>query len=123
MTCSILCVEDDPVLLTVRRMVLESAGYTALVAADAEKALELVKTAALDLVITDYRLTRGTGTKLAAEIKEIHPHLPVWIISGLPALPDGLGVADEFISKTIAPQELIARVGALLRLKANSAAT
>jgi len=118
---SILCVEDDPLSLKVRKMVFESAGYKVLSASEPELALDLVETDSVDLVITDYRLAESTGTELAARIKEISPHLPVWIISGLPSLPDGLGAADDFIHKMIAPQELIARVDALLRSEAKSA--
>jgi DNA-binding response OmpR family regulator len=121
MTRSILCVEDDPMSLTVRKMVFESAGYKVLSASEAEHALHLVETETVDLVITDYRLPGVNGTELAAKIKEIFPHLPVWIISGLPSLPEGLGAADDFIHKMIAPQELIKRVDALLGDQAKSA--
>jgi two-component system response regulator GlrR len=121
MARSILCVEDDPLSLNVRKMVFESAGYNVLSASGTEQALRRVETDRVDLVITDYRLGESTGTELAAKIKEISPHLPVWIISGLPSLPDGLGAADDFIHKMIAPQELIARVDDLLREDAKSA--
>ncbi len=103
-------------------MVLESAGYKVLAASDAQSALETLANAAVDLVITDYRLGESTGTELAAKLKEVAPGVPVLIVSGLPELPDGIGTADAFINKSLGPQVLLEKTSALLRRESRAAA-
>ena len=67
----ILCVDDEAAMLAVRCLVLSSAGYEVLTAADGAAALEIFRCIQVDLVITDYRLPRLTGTRPAAEMKRL----------------------------------------------------
>jgi two-component system, OmpR family, alkaline phosphatase synthesis response regulator PhoP len=50
----ILCVDDHWAALELRKRVLEKAGYTALVATTARKALEIFRTRRVDLVLTEH---------------------------------------------------------------------
>jgi CheY-like chemotaxis protein len=72
-------VDDEAAALAVRCLVLSSAGYEVLTAADGAAALEIFSCVQVDLVITDYRLPRLTGTQLAAEMKRLKP---AWYESG-----------------------------------------
>ena len=64
----ILCIDDEVATLALRSLVLRSAGYEVLSAADGAAALELFRGVQVDLVITDHLLPGLTGTQLAAEM-------------------------------------------------------
>jgi CheY-like chemotaxis protein len=99
MPATILCVDDEPILLMVRGIVLEKAGYKPVLAHDASEALNLFRTQHIDLVITDHLLPDQSGTDLAAVIKEINPDVPILMISGLEEPEGGLHHIDEYMTK------------------------
>jgi CheY-like chemotaxis protein len=111
---TILCVDDELGALQMRRAVLETHGYQVFTATTAEKALYLFSTQTIDLVLTDHLMPNACGTALAGDLKRVKPHIPVVVLSGLPDPPRDLGAADMFINKLIPPDELFAKLDALL---------
>ena len=111
---TILCVDDEPGALQTRRAVLETHGYQVFTATTAEKALYLFSTQTIDLVLTDHLIPNVSGTLLANDLKRVKPHIPVVVFSGLADPPLDLGAADMFINKLIPPDELFAKLDALL---------
>ena len=103
---SILCVDDEPDALEMRRAVLETHGYQVFVATTAERALYLFSTQTIDLVLSDHLMPDGSGTLLASDLKKLKPHIPVVVLSGLQDPPLDLGAADMFINKLLPPAEL-----------------
>ena len=93
---------------------LESAGYTVLVATDSATAMELLRSSAVDLVISDHFLQNTTGTELAAAMKKLKPDVPIVIISGLPEAPEGMEYADLFISKANPVPYVLQKISELL---------
>ena len=77
----ILCVDDEEVPLTLRKLVLEKAGYNVVTASSAAKALEIVFSRHIDLVLSDHLMPGPTGTELTRQIKAKLPELPVILIS------------------------------------------
>ncbi len=110
----ILCLDDEPVGLEIRAMVLRFTGYTVFAASSAEDALQILADHHIDLVISDYLLQGTTGTGVAASMKEIRPDIPVLILSGLIDLPEGIESADYFLSKCEPPPVFLATVANLL---------
>ena len=55
-------------------------------ASSAEDAVAIVKHEQLNLVITDIRMKWQSGVTLLLKIKEIHPNVPVIVITGYPTL-------------------------------------
>ena len=106
----VLCVDDEPAALQVRRMVLESQGFRVSTAATAGEALEIAGRERIDLVLTDYYLDGATGGELARALKDSHPHLTVAIYSGADALPEDAGYADAVVPKGEGAETLIAAV-------------
>ena len=93
--CSILVVDDDPLVLASTSSMLEDLGHTAVAVASGQEALErLDQMAGCDLVITDYAMPGMTGLQLASELGRRQPHLPIVVATGYAELPaaemDGL---------------------------------
>ena len=116
---TLLCVDDNQTALHVRKMVLETAGYSVLVASDPVTAMELFSKSEVDLVISDHFLQGSTGTELAAEMKRLKPDVPIAIISGALEPPDGMEHADLFICKTDSPPEVLRKISELLNRGGN----
>jgi CheY-like chemotaxis protein len=110
----ILCVDDEASALALRCLVLSSAGYEVLTAADGAAALELFRCIQVDLVITDHWLPGLTGTQVAAEMKRLNPAIPIVLFSGVVEAPLGSEHADLVITKGIPAVEFLREVGKLI---------
>jgi DNA-binding NtrC family response regulator len=83
---TILCIDDEELELSLRKMVLEAAGYAVFTATNASNALEVFRVQRIDLVITDN--VRGvTSHSFAGELRHLSPHLRIMVLSGGPTLP------------------------------------
>jgi CheY-like chemotaxis protein len=111
----LLCVDDSKVCLYLRKQVLESAGYSVLVANDSASAMEIFSSNAVDLVVSDYFLKGCTGIELATAMKRLKPEVPIAIISGTLEAPEGIERADGFISKGDSPPQLLLKISELLK--------
>jgi len=78
---SILVVDDEPNSLFGICQVLTDEGFEAISARNGREALERLKTDPVNLIITDEKMPDLTGTELLLEVKKIHPHIPVILIS------------------------------------------
>jgi CheY-like chemotaxis protein len=110
----ILCVDDEVTPLTIRKFVLQKAGFHVITAGSAKDALEIIRTTNVDLVVSDHLMPEMTGAQLAAHVKRMHPTMPFMLLSGVNDLPDGAELADEFLSKLEGPETMIDRARLLL---------
>lgn len=115
MPATILCVDDEPILLSVRGMVLEKAGYKPVLAHDATEALNVFRTQRIDLVITDHLLPDQSGIDLAALMKKINPDVPILMISGLGEPEQGLNHIDGYMTKGAPVPQFLELVSQMLR--------
>ncbi len=123
---TILLIDDTPVQVRAREAVLRTAGFESHIATSEESALALLRTpsvaARLDAVITDHLLSETTGVEVVRELRTLHPHLPVIVITGsadAEAEYDGLNVV--FRHKPCPPEDLIALVRSLLQRASGAA--
>jgi CheY-like chemotaxis protein len=100
----VLCVDDQPVGLQMRKLLLESRGYSVLTATTHAEALSILARHRVDVVIADYYLGETTGDELAAEIRLISPNLPVIVYSGASDIP--IAWATAVVSKPADPEQL-----------------
>lgn len=115
----ILCLEDQPSPLSMRKMLLEKSGYQVLSATSGKEALNLLKRFHVDLVLSDHYLRGENGTELAAKMKAINPDVPILLISGSAerlADSDGAKNVDALISKEDGPTNLLVSIARALRL-------
>jgi CheY-like chemotaxis protein len=119
---TILCVDDDETAITIRKMVLEMAGYIVLTAGNGQLAMQLFASTAVDIVLSDALLRGMTGTELAAEMKLLKPAIPIAIMSGMMEEPAGMEDADLVIGKGESPSVWLKRLSDLLRRSRSQAA-
>jgi PAS domain S-box-containing protein len=123
----ILNVDDDPTARRARTLVLEDAGLAVVEAENGRTALRRVEEQRPDLVLLDVRLPDIDGIEVCRRIKQAHPTLPVLQTSAVFTEPEArargiAGGADKYLAQPFEPEELIACVRVLLRLKRAEAA-
>jgi PAS domain S-box-containing protein len=113
---TVLVVEDEEGLRRIADRILTAAGYTVLLAANGEDALELMANDApsIDLLLTDVVMPGMNGHELAERLRASRPGLKVLFASGYlhDAFPDRgrLGPEIEFLAKPYSPTTLTGRV-------------
>lgn len=110
----ILCVDDEPNSLILRKLVLERAGYEVITASSLQQAMKVLDDQKPDLVLSDQLMPGGTGTELARKVKEKMPEMPVIIISGVNEIPPDATHADMFMSKVEGPVAMCEKVASVL---------
>ena len=119
----ILIVDDTPHNVKLLADLLAVKGYAVLTASSGAQALEKVETEAPDLVLLDVVMPAMSGYEVCRKIRgnPATAVLPVVMVTALdPAQERVKGIeagADDFLSKPINQQELLARVRSLLRIK------
>ena len=79
----VLIVDDNDQMSSLLADILELFDYQTQQARDGEEALQCLKQDNFNLVITDLKMPRMSGTELLKIIKKAYPQLPVVVISGL----------------------------------------
>lgn len=116
----ILIVEDEPAIAELLRVLLETHGYSVLLAASAEEARPLVLTLSPACVVLDLGLPGMGGLQFLSELRRgLGFDGLVLVLSGLDdeltkVQAFRLG-ADDYTCKPIGTQEFVARIEALLR--------
>jgi two-component system response regulator MprA len=115
----LLVVDDDPNLLRMLRRGFVLAGYTVAAAEDGEAALRTVREHEPDLVVLDVMLPELDGLEVARRLRAASSRVPIVMLTARGQLEDKLAGfqsgADDYLPKPFAFEELLARVGALLR--------
>jgi two-component system response regulator CpxR len=118
---TILCVDDNEQILSVRTFLLQTRGYRVIAVPTPHEALEAIATSlpgSLDLLLCDLIMPQMDGNELVRRAKELHPALPAMIVSGTVTGYDRAGRADVFLPKgACSPAELLERVRILVARK------
>jgi len=116
----VLVADDDPDILTLVGFRLERAGYEVLPARDGEEALALALERQPDLAILDVMLPKLDGYEVTQRLRsnQATSGMPVILLTARVQEADitrGFEAgADDYIKKPFSPQELRARVQAIL---------
>jgi CheY-like chemotaxis protein len=118
---TILCVEDDEQVLSVRKFLLETRGYRVLAMSCAAEALAYLKetpAGSVDLLVSDLILPLMNGNELARRAKDLHPSLPTLLVSGTVTEFARADCADGFLPKgACSPLELLGRIHNMVQRK------
>jgi len=118
---TILCVDDNEQVLSVRTFLLETRGYRVISVTSAQQALDIVQQSApgsLDLLLCDLLMPRMDGNELVRRAKQLHPALPAMIVSGTVNSFDRACSADVFLPKgACSAAEMIERIRVLVARK------
>ncbi len=114
----VLVVDDDPRILSMMRRVLEADGYAVSVALDGEAALDHVRADAFDLLILDVMMPGRDGFDVCRAVRR-ESGVPILMLTARDEATDKItgldSGADDYVVKPFHPDELTARVRALLR--------
>ncbi|MBI4529071.1 MAG: response regulator [Deltaproteobacteria bacterium] len=117
---TILVVEDERLLSTVLRRMLERRSYRVLLASDGAEALTVYRNnrSYISAVVLDLGLPKLGGREVYLRLKDLDPNVRVLILSGYTS-PEELSEmapvgALEFLQKPIMPDDLLAKLDTLL---------
>ncbi len=121
----ILVVDDNPNLLELIKMRLESADYGVLATGAEEQAIKLVKDQSFDLCIVDLMLANGDGLSLMEDFRSINPDVPTIILTAHGSIESAVEAmrrgAYSYLTKPFEPGDLLLQIErALENRKLNS---
>ncbi|KGX87593.1 response regulator transcription factor [Pontibacillus litoralis] len=115
----VLVVEDELSIRSFIQLNLRKAGYIVTEATTGEEALDLFNRHTYDVVLLDIMLPGIDGMSVCEQIRKQNNHVGIIMLTAKSQEEDkiyGLSVgADDYIPKPFSPNELIARMTALLR--------
>lgn len=115
----ILIAEDDRELLGLFSHVLIKNGYAVTGVSNGQEALDAIEGSYFDLVISDIMMPVVNGYELVSSLRESGSNVPVLMITAKDAFDDMrrgfLSGSDDYMVKPINVNEMVLRVGALLR--------
>ncbi len=112
----ILCVDDDPDAVLLKRGILERAGHTVTTSQSADDAIHKLQSFTFDAVVTDWRIG-SQDAHIILEAAKNYDSGPVVVVSGFveEAFQASEPLADLYLEKPVNPEELVQIVAALLR--------
>jgi DNA-binding response OmpR family regulator/HPt (histidine-containing phosphotransfer) domain-containing protein len=115
----ILVVEDDPTISALIETILETHKYAVDLAIDGQIGLDLSASYEYDAILMDITLPQKDGVSVCQEIRARGNKVPILLLTALDSAADrtrGLDAgADDYLGKPFDPDELLARIRALLR--------
>src|SRR5580692_709522 len=118
---TIVCVEDNEQILSVRKFLLETRGYRVLAMVSGAEALDYLRGAlpgSVDLLLADVIMPQMDGNELVRRAKQLHPCLPALLVSGTVTSFERAASADAFLPKGAStPAEILERVRILVARK------
>ncbi len=83
---SILVVDDELLIRDLLYDFFSGQGWNISVAENGEKALDIINSNKIDLVLSDIRMPEMDGLTLTSRVKESHPEIPIVLMTGFPSV-------------------------------------
>lgn len=99
---SILVVDDELLIRDLLYDFFTDQGWDISIAESGEKALKILRSQKIDLVLTDLKMPNMDGLALTSKVRESYPDIPVVIMTGYPSVDSAVSalrskVADYII--------------------------
>ena len=111
---SILVVDDAPDTLEMLQRNLLSRAYQVFTASSVAEAIRLLESAAVDLVITDFKMPKVSGLDLIKHVRENYKDTEVIMITGYATIEGAVKAvktgAEEYLAKPFTDEELFSAV-------------
>jgi CheY-like chemotaxis protein len=105
---TVLCIDDRPHVLELRKATLESHGYHVKIAASGFTAMKTLEQAPVAAVLLEYKLEGMDVEAVAFHIKQRFPSLPIILLSAYSEMPERiLWLVDEYVMKSELPERLV----------------
>jgi len=107
----ILIIDDDPTICIMLQSLLNKKGFETDIAFSANEGLKKLGILKPNLVISDFRLPDINGLDLLKQIKGLHPHMPVIIMTSYAEIRTAVNAiklgAYEYVTKPLNPEEIL----------------
>lgn len=114
----VLVVDDETQMLSIVAFALETQGFTAITARNAEEAWTRLRQEHVDLVVLDVTLPGASGVELCRRLRT-SSEVPVMMLTARTTEDDRvaglLAGADDYVTKPFSPRELALRAQAIVR--------
>jgi len=122
----VLIVDDEPYIIDVVTAALEFEGFATEHAATGTEALAKARSGGFDLFLLDVMLPDIEGFEVCRRLQAEHLGTPVLFLTARDTTADkvqGLSRGDDYVTKPFSLDELVARIGAVLRRTAPHSGT
>lgn len=124
-TPQILVADDDPEIRKLLGRYIEGQSFRVLLASSCSELRERIASHKIDLVVLDVMLPDGSGLDACRDLRAERNPIPIILLTALKEDVDriiGLEMgADDYLGKPFNPRELVARIRAVLRRRAETA--
>ena len=111
----LLCIDDEPIGLRVRKILLEREGYEVITAQSGPEGLEIFANQSIEAVVLDYSMPGMNGDEGAAEMKRLKPTVKILLLSAYVDLPaEALKSVDRRAVKGVSPTDFLTELRQLL---------
>ena len=117
----ILCVEDEPQMIDLIKLILETKGYEVLGAEGGQQGLDLMRSEKPDLILLDLMMPEMDGGDVFHHMKEEVElrDIPVIVVTAKAAPIDkvlwiNVAKVDDYVTKPFGPRELVESVEKVL---------
>ena len=118
---SILVVDDELLIRDLLYDFFTGQGWEISVAENGEKALKVLQTKEVDLVLTDIKMPEIDGLQLASRLKQDHPDLPVVVMTGYPSVESAVTAlrtrVEDYVIKPFNINQLYKLIAAAIKDK------
>jgi CheY-like chemotaxis protein len=105
---TLLCIDDRPQMLQIRKAALEPHGYSVKLASSGYEAIKTLEEASVAAVLLEYKLEGMDAEAVALHVKQRFPKLPIILLSAYSEMPERiLWLADEYVMKSELTERLI----------------
>jgi len=114
----ILIIDDDPTICIMLQSLLTKKGFETDIAFSANEGLKKLDDFKPNLVISDFRLPDINGLDLLKQIKNLHPQMPVIIMTSYAEIRTAVSAiklgAYEYVTKPLNPEEILVLIGSAI---------
>jgi two-component system, response regulator FlrC len=105
---TVLCIDDRPQVLELRKATLESQGYCVKIASSGYTAMKMLEEMSVTVVLLEYKHEGIDAEAIAWHIKQRFPKLPIILLSAYYEMPERiLWLVDEYVMKSELPEALV----------------
>ena len=105
---TVLCIDDRPQVLELRKATLECHGYRVVIASSGYTAMKILEETPVAAILLEYKTEGMDAEAVAYQIKQRFPKLPIILLSAYSEIPERiLWLVDEYVLKSELPEGLV----------------